>query len=101
MCLITTILHCREKNNYARELLEEELVLWLGRDNKGSPTYLQRNGTSKRHTPVYKQRSGKAEIEDHNHRTVKKDMEAKSKCDQIYKKYLRKRSEKYLINFFV
>ena len=33
VCLITTILHCREKNNYARELLEEELVLWLGRDN--------------------------------------------------------------------
>ena len=31
VCLITTILHCREKNNYARELLEEELFYgWAG-----------------------------------------------------------------------
>ena len=91
VCLITTILNCRERNNYARELLEEELFHGWPGITKEVQNICTEMGLPDATRQYVSRAQAKEEIENHNHRTVKKEMEGKSKCDQIYKKDLRKR----------
>ena len=88
VCLITTILNCREKNNYARELSEEELFHGWPGITKEVQNICKEMGLPDATCQYVSRTQVKEEIENHNHRTVKKEVEGKSKCDKIYKKDL-------------
>ena len=90
ICLVTTIIHCRDSKNYARQLLEEELLHgWMGITREVQD--ICKDMYLPDATQVYVSREkAKEAIELHNHTTVKKEMQGKSKCGQIYTRDLRK-----------
>ena len=90
VCLVTTTLHDREENNYAREILEEEIFQgWQG-ITKEVQDICKVMGLP----DATKVRVGRKEAKEamslHNISIIKKEMEGKSKCDQIYNKDFRK-----------
>ena len=73
VCLTTTILHCRERNNYAKELLEEELFHgWPGM-TKEVQNICTEIGLPDATRQYVSRAQAKKVIENHNHRTVKKN----------------------------
>ena len=90
VCLVTTILHDRDKTNYAREILDEEISQgWEGITREvqdickvmGLPDAIQVRVCRK---------EAKEAMSLHNISIIKKEMEGKSKCDQIFNKDFRK-----------
>ena len=91
VCLITTILHCRSEKNYVKELLIEDILHgWVG-ITKEVQDICKEMGLPDATKEYISREKAKDAIELHNHSTVKKDMEGKTKCDQIYNQDLRKR----------
>ena len=91
--LTTTILHNRDDQNYARDILKEEMLHgWTGITKE-----VQNIGKDMGLPDATQQYVSREEIKKalsyHNLATTKKAMEGKSKCDQIYSKDFRKMQE--------
>ena len=87
--LTTTIMHNRDDQNYAKEILKEEMFQgWAG-----ITTEVQTICREMRLPDATKQYVSRDKIKEamcyHNLATVKKEMEGKSKCDQIRNKDFR------------
>ena len=90
VCLVTTILHDRDETNYARELLEEEMFQgWQGITQE-----VQDICRVMGLQDATKVRLSRKEVKDtmslHSLSIIKKEMEGKTKCDQIYNRDFRK-----------
>ena len=87
--LTTTILHNRDDQNYAKEILKEEIFQGWAGITKEVQTICREMGLP----DATKQYVSRGEIRKamsyHNLATIKKEMEGKSKCDQICNKDFR------------
>ena len=89
LCLVTTVLHNRKDNNYAKELLEEELLHSWGGITEEVKTICEVMGLPDATRQYIGRREAKEAMSLHHLVTLKKEMEGKSKCDKIYNKDLR------------
>ena len=90
ICLVATILHGREDDNYARELLEEELAQGWPGITKEVEELCNVMGLEDA-TKKYLTRSEvKDSLEFHHSQVLKQEMKGKSKCDDICNRDLRK-----------
>ena len=85
VCLVTNVMNKRKEDNYTRELLEEEEALhsWEG-ITKEVRTICQAMGLPDATQQYVSRQEAKEAMNIHHLITVKKEMEGKSKCDQIY-----------------
>ena len=102
LCLVTTVLHNRNENNYAKELLEEELLhSWWGITQEVK-TICKDMGLPDATNQFVGRSEAKEALGLHHLRIIKEEMKGKSKCDQIYIKDIRVMQdfmkEKYLEN---
>ena len=91
--LVTTVLQNREENNYARELLEEEQLHSWGGITQEVKDICQEMGLPNATQQFVSRQEAKEAISLHHLITIKKEMEGKRKCDQIYKRDIRKMQE--------
>ena len=93
ICLVTTILHRREDDNYARQLLEEELAQsWQG-ITKEVQELCNGMGLADATKKYLTRLETKEALEFHHLQVLKQEMEGKSKCDNIRNIDLRKMQE--------
>ena len=88
--LVTTILHNREDQNYARELLKEELFQGWEGITKEVQSICREMGLPDATAEYVSREKIKEAISYHNLATIKKEMEGKSKCDLICNRDFRK-----------
>ena len=89
VCLVTTILHDREDDNYAKELLEEEIAQGWAGITKEVKSICKEMGLPDGTKKFLYRKEVKEALEFHHLQVLKKEMEGKSKCDQICNKDLR------------
>ena len=89
LCLVTTVLHNRNENTYAKELLQEELLHSWGGITQEVKTICKEMGLPDATNQFVGRSEAKEALSLHHLRILKEEMKGKSKCDQIYIKDLR------------
>ena len=79
VCLVTTILNNREDNNYAKELLEEEIAQGWGGITQEVKSICKDMGLPDGTKEFLYRKQVKEALEFHHLQVVKKEMEGKSK----------------------